>query len=98
METKSKNRKNSKLAAVPKESQKVPPRNSQSQEAAFHRINEDYKTQVSEEIEVRLTKRLYQQLLGQKVESLVHCQSYLSFFASSSSGTTRNLLERIPES
>ena len=47
-----------KLAAVARESQEGRPRNSQSRNTAVPRINEDYITRVSEEIESRLTKKL----------------------------------------
>ena len=49
-----------KLAAVAKESQQERPRNSQSRNTALSRSNEDYITQMSEEIEGRVTKKLSQ--------------------------------------
>ena len=50
-----------KLAAVTRETQEEHPRNGQSRNMAFPRINEEYITQVSEEIENRVTKKLSQE-------------------------------------
>ena len=47
-----------KLAAVASDSQEGPPRNSQSQKLTVPRGNEEYITQVSEEIESRVAKKL----------------------------------------
>ena len=49
-----------KLAAVTRESQEENPRNGQSRNTSVPRINEEYITQVSEEIEGRNTKKLSQ--------------------------------------
>ena len=51
-----------KLAAVTRETQKENPRNGQSRNTSFPRINKEYITQVSEEIEGRVTKKLSQEL------------------------------------
>ena len=50
-----------KLATVTRETQEEHPRNGQSRNTSVPRINEDYITQVSEEIEGRVTKRLSQE-------------------------------------
>ena len=50
-----------KLAAVTRETQEEHPRNGQSQNTSVPRINEEYITQVSEEIEGRVTKKLSQE-------------------------------------
>ena len=50
-----------KLAAVTRETQEEHPRNGQSQYTSVPRINEEYITQVSEEIEGRVTKKLSQE-------------------------------------
>ena len=50
-----------KLAAVTRETQKENPRNGQSRNTSVPRINEEYITQVSEEIEGRVTKKLSQE-------------------------------------
>ena len=50
-----------KLAAVTRETQEEHPRNSQSRNTSIPRINEDYITQVLEEIEGRVTKRRSQE-------------------------------------
>ena len=50
-----------KLAAVLRETQGEHPRNGQSRNTSIPRINEEYITQVSEEIEGRVTKKLSQQ-------------------------------------
>ena len=50
-----------KLAAVTRETQEEHPRNGQSRNTSVPRINEEYITQVSEEIEGRVTKKLSQQ-------------------------------------
>ena len=46
------------LAAVTRETQEEHPRNGQSRNASVPRINEDYITQLSEEIEGRITEKL----------------------------------------
>ena len=50
-----------KLAAVTRETQEEYPRNGQSRNTSVPRINEEYITQVSEEIESRVTKKLSQE-------------------------------------
>ena len=51
-----------KLAAVTRETQEEHPRNGQSRNTSVPRINEEYITQVSEEIEGIVTKKLSQEL------------------------------------
>ena len=50
-----------KLAAVTREAQEENPRNGQSRNTSVPRINEEYITQVSEQIEGRVTKKLSQE-------------------------------------
>ena len=50
-----------KLAAVTRETQEANPRNGQSRNTSVPRINEEYITQVSEEIEGRVSKKLSQE-------------------------------------
>ena len=50
-----------KLAAVTRETQEEHPRNGQSRNTSVPRINEEYITQVSEEIQGRVTKKLSQE-------------------------------------
>ena len=50
-----------KLVAVTRETQEENPRNGQSRNTSVPRINEEYITQVSEEIEGRVTKKLSQE-------------------------------------
>ena len=50
-----------KLAAVARETQGESPRNGQSRNTSVPRINEEYITQVTEEIEGRVTKKLSQE-------------------------------------
>ena len=50
-----------KLAAVTRETQEENPRNGQSRNLSVPRINEKYITQVSEQIEGRVTKKLSQE-------------------------------------
>ena len=50
-----------KLAAVTRETQEENPRNGQSRNTSVPRINEEYITQVSEQIEGRVTKQLSQE-------------------------------------
>ena len=50
-----------KLAAVTRETQEENPRNGQSRNTSVPRINEEYITQVSEEIDSRVTKKLSQE-------------------------------------
>ena len=50
-----------KLAAVTREIQEDNPRNGQSRNTSVPRINEEYVTQLSEEIEGRVTKKLSQE-------------------------------------
>ena len=54
-------RNNRKLAAVTRETQEQQPGNGQSRNTSVPRINEEYITQVSEEIEGRVTKKLSQE-------------------------------------
>ena len=58
-----------KLAAVTRESQEENPRNGQSRNTFVPRINEEYITQVSEEIEGRITKKLSQEF--NRIESRI---------------------------
>ena len=58
-----------KLAAVTRETQEEHPRNGQSRNTPIPRINEEYITQVSEEIEGRITKKLSQ--LFNRIESRI---------------------------
>ena len=53
-----------KLAAVTRETQEENPRNGQSRNTSVPRINEEYITQVSEEIEGRISKKLSQEFSG----------------------------------
>ena len=53
-----------KLATVTSETQEDHPRNGQSQHTSVPSINEEYVTQVSEEIEGRVTKKLSQDFSG----------------------------------
>ena len=50
-----------KLAAVTRETQEEHPRNGQSRNTSIPRINEEYITQVSEEVECRVTNKLSQE-------------------------------------
>ena len=50
-----------KLEAVTRDTQEENPRNGQSRNTSVPRINEEYITQVSEEIEVRVSKKLSQE-------------------------------------
>ena len=50
-----------KLAAVTRETQEEHPRNGQSRNTSVPRINEEYITKVSEEVEGRVTKKLSQE-------------------------------------
>ena len=50
-----------KLAAVTRETQEEHPRNGQSRNTSFPRINEEYITELSEEIEGRVSKKLSQE-------------------------------------
>ena len=58
-----------KLAAVTRETQEENPRNGQSRNTSVPRINEEYITQVFEEIEVRITKKLSQEF--NRIESRI---------------------------
>ena len=50
-----------KMATVARSNQEGSPRDSQSLDSAVPRINEEYVTQVSEEVEARVTKNLSQE-------------------------------------
>ena len=50
------------MAAVTRETQEEQPRNGQSRNTSVPRINEEYITQLSEEIEGRVSKKLSQEL------------------------------------
>ena len=58
-----------KLAAVTRETQDENPRNGQSRNTSVPRINEEYITQVSEDIEGRITKKLSQEF--NRIESRI---------------------------
>ena len=58
-----------KLAAVTRETQEEHPRNGQSRNTSVPRINEEYFTQISEEIENRVTEKLSQEL--SRIESRI---------------------------
>ena len=58
-----------KLAAVTRETQEENPRNGQSRNTSVPRINEEYITQFSEEIEGRITKKLSQEF--NRIESRI---------------------------
>ena len=58
-----------KLAAVTRETQEEHPRNGQSRNTPVPRINEEYITQVFEEIEGRITKKLSQEF--NRIESRI---------------------------
>ena len=60
-----------KLAAVTRETQEENPRNGQSRHTSVPRINEEYITQVSEEIDGRVTKKLSQEY--SRAESRILC-------------------------
>ena len=60
-----------KLAAVTRETQEEHPRNGQSRNTSVPRINEENITQVSEEIESRVTKKLSQEF--SRTESRIFC-------------------------
>ena len=60
-----------KLAAVTGETQAEHPRNGQSRNTSVPRINEEYITQVSEEVEGRVTKKLSQEF--RRTESRILC-------------------------
>ena len=60
-----------KLATVTRETQEEHPRNGQSRNMSVPRINEEYITQVSEEIEGRVTKKLSQEF--SRTESCIFC-------------------------
>ena len=59
-----------KLAAVTRETQEEHPRNGQSRNTSVPRINEEYITQVSEEIESRVTEKLSQEFSRAESRSL----------------------------
>ena len=59
------------LAAFARDSQERTPRNSQSQNSTITRVNEEYITKKSEEIEGRLRKKLSQEFSRQKTGFLV---------------------------
>ena len=60
-----------KLAAVTTKTQEENPRNGQSRNTSVPRINEEYITQVSEEIEGRVSKKLSQEF--SRTESRILC-------------------------
>ena len=64
-------RKKRKLAAVTREIQEENPRNGQSRNTSVPRINEEYITQLSEEIEGRVSKKLSQEF--SRTESRILC-------------------------
>ena len=78
-----------KLAAVTRETQEENPRDGQSRNTSVPRINEEYITQVSEQIEGRVTKKLSQEF--SRTESRILCAlSKLDEFLSNQQIQTRS--------
>ena len=71
-----------KLAAVTRETQEENPRNGQSRNTSVPRINEEYITQVSEEIEGRVSKKLSQEF-SRRESCILGALSNLDEFLSS---------------
>ena len=69
-----------KLAAVTRETQEENPRNGQSRNTSFPRIDEEYITQVSEEIEGRVSKKLSQEFSRTKSRILGALSKLDEFF------------------
>ena len=94
-----------KLAAVTRETQEEHPRNGQSRNTSVPRINEEFTTQVSEEIEGRVIKKLSQEysrtesrILGalSKLDEFLLNQQ-IQTHSGTVSGTFRNRSGNIPE-
>ena len=71
-------RKKRKLAAVTREAHEEHPRNGQSQDMSVPRINEEYITQNSEEIEGRITENCPRSSAGQPPAFWVPCLNEMS--------------------
>ena len=69
-----------KLAAVTRETQEEHPRNGQSRNTSVPRINEEYITQVSEEIEGRVSKKLFQEFSRTEESRILGALSKLDEF------------------
>ena len=76
-----------KLAVVTRETQEEHPRNGQSRNTSIHRINEEYITQVSEEIEGRVTKELSQEFSRTESRILVALSKLDEFLLNPQIGT-----------
>ena len=70
-----------KLAAVTRETQEEHPRNGQSRNTSVPRINEEYITQVSEEIESRVTRKLFQEFSRRESRILGALSKWDEFFS-----------------
>ena len=89
-----------KLAAVTRETEEEHPRNGQSRNTSVHRINEEYITQVSEEIEGRVTKKLSQEFSRTEYRilgALSKLDEFLISLEPTDTDAFRNRSENIPE-
>ena len=86
-----------KLAAVTRETQEEHPRNGQSRNTSVPRINEEYITQVSEEIESIVTKKLSQEFSRADSRILGALSKLDEFLLNPHNDAFRNRSGNIPE-
>ena len=86
-----------KLAAVTRETQEENPRNGQSRNTSVPRINEEYITQVSEQIEGRVTKKLSQEFSRTESRFLGALSKLDEFLLNQQIDAFRNRSGNIPE-
>ena len=86
-----------KLAAINGENHEEQPRNNQERDTIVHRIQEDYTTQVSEEIEERVTTKLSQEFSRSESRILGALQALRVSSEPASTESLRNHSGDIPE-
>ena len=86
-----------KLAAVTRKTQEEPLRNGQSRNTSVPRINEEFITQVSEEIEGRVSKKLSQEFSRTESRILGALSKLDEFLLNQHTDAFRNRSRNIPE-
>ena len=83
------------MAAFAGNSQEGSPRNKQSETSTFHRVNEEYITQLSEEKEGRRQRNYLQNLVGQIARFWLLCLNVGSFLRFHKSGSSPELFPKL---
>ena len=84
------------LAVIEKDNHEKHPRKNQAWDTIVSRNQEVYTKQVSEEIEVRLTKKLPESSVGHKVAFWAPCPSWMRILSTHKTGLTTDPFRRSP--